>query len=524
VRIQNALSRSLRCLFLPSLLVVAAHATSAGAQESFVNWESPHVHPVDRTPDGTRLLVVNTPDARLEVFDVTGVAPLWILSIPVGLDPVSVRARSDSEAWVVNRVSDSVSVVDLAGGRVAATLRAADEPADVVFAGAPQRAFVTCGGASRVLVFDPADRAAAPVEVEVVGDQPRALAVSLDGSKVYAAVFESGNRSTVLGGGIAEPGDVAFPPNVVDDPGGPYGGQNPPPNSGSAFVPRMNPGNPAPPRVSLIVKQGRAGSLDGRQRRRLDRPRQRPGRPQVRPAGRLGPLRPRRGGDRRRDAVGVVRHRADEPLHGAGGEPRRRTARGGRHRRHERGALRAEPERESSCACSSRSSSRTGASEVLDLNPHLDYSVPSVPPALREQSLGDPRAIVWNAAGSRAYVAGMGSGNLVVLDASGARAGLAPTIGVGEGPTGIALDEARGRLTCSIASSRACRSSASSSEVELGRVSFHDATPLAIREGRPFLYSHPRELRARTRRLRVVPRRRPHGPAGVGPGRIRPAR
>ena len=34
-------------------------------------------------------------------------------AVPVGLDPVSVRARSNTEAWVVNHVSDSVSIVDL---------------------------------------------------------------------------------------------------------------------------------------------------------------------------------------------------------------------------------------------------------------------------------------------------------------------------------------------------------------------------------------------------------------------------
>src|SRR5438128_2737940 len=36
---------------------------------SFANWETGQVHPVDLTPDGTRLLVCNTADARLEVFD-----------------------------------------------------------------------------------------------------------------------------------------------------------------------------------------------------------------------------------------------------------------------------------------------------------------------------------------------------------------------------------------------------------------------------------------------------------------------
>jgi YVTN family beta-propeller protein len=97
----------------------------------FVNFESAHVHPIVLTPDNTKLLAVNTPDNRLVVFDLTGVAPVRTLQIPVGLEPVAVAARSDTEAWVVNHVSDDVSVVDLATGNVRATLRVGDEPYDV---------------------------------------------------------------------------------------------------------------------------------------------------------------------------------------------------------------------------------------------------------------------------------------------------------------------------------------------------------------------------------------------------------
>jgi DNA-binding beta-propeller fold protein YncE len=153
------------------------------------------------TPDGTRLLVCNTADARLEVFDVSNGTPVLMAEIPVGLDPISVRARTNTEAWVVNNISDGVSVVSLTSRNVVATLKTKDEPSDVVFAGAPQRAFVSCSQANTVLVFDPANLGAAPVEVPINGEDPRALAVSPDGQTVYAAVFNSGNASTVLGGG-----------------------------------------------------------------------------------------------------------------------------------------------------------------------------------------------------------------------------------------------------------------------------------------------------------------------------------
>ncbi|MEO1529039.1 MAG: beta-propeller fold lactonase family protein, partial [Planctomycetota bacterium] len=169
------------------------------AQDGFTNWESPHVHPLDLTPSEERLLAVNTPDARLEVFDVSTGTPVLIDSIPVGLDPVSVRARTDSEVWVVNHVSDSVSIVDLELGTVVHTLETEDEPADVVFA-ANGRAFVSCSQANSVLVFDAANRSLVDV-VPIAGEDPRALAVSPNGNVIYCAIFESGNASTLVRGG-----------------------------------------------------------------------------------------------------------------------------------------------------------------------------------------------------------------------------------------------------------------------------------------------------------------------------------
>ncbi len=97
---------------LPAFLVLSGLTLlviGTGNAESFVNWETPHVHPLDVTPNGQWLLAVNTPDNRLEVFDLQSATPVHVSSIPVGLDPVSVRARSNAEAWVVNHVSDSVS-------------------------------------------------------------------------------------------------------------------------------------------------------------------------------------------------------------------------------------------------------------------------------------------------------------------------------------------------------------------------------------------------------------------------------
>jgi hypothetical protein len=52
-------------------LAVLAAASPAAAQTSFITFESGQVRPLALLPDGSRLLAVNTPDNRLEIFDVS---------------------------------------------------------------------------------------------------------------------------------------------------------------------------------------------------------------------------------------------------------------------------------------------------------------------------------------------------------------------------------------------------------------------------------------------------------------------
>ncbi|MCH7703864.1 MAG: hypothetical protein IIB61_02030 [Planctomycetes bacterium] len=172
-----------RLRLIGMLMIFLLVAPTGWALDTLINWETPHVHPLELTPSGSLLLAVNTPDARLEVFDVTTGMPVHVGAIPVGLDPVAVRARTNSEVWVVNHISDTVSIVDLTTMNVVATLHTADEPADVVFAGSGGRAFVSCSQANRVQVFDPADLSAPPIELPIAGEDPRARAVSPDGSE-----------------------------------------------------------------------------------------------------------------------------------------------------------------------------------------------------------------------------------------------------------------------------------------------------------------------------------------------------
>src|ERR1043166_6943479 len=127
------------------LLLVAASPAGGG---SFVNFESGHVRPLALAPGGDQLFAVNTPDNRLEIYTIGAGGLSLAAEVPVGLEPVAVAARTNlagrTEAWVVNHLSDSVSVV---GGdppaatrpRVVRTLLVGDEPRDIVFAGTGHR-------------------------------------------------------------------------------------------------------------------------------------------------------------------------------------------------------------------------------------------------------------------------------------------------------------------------------------------------------------------------------------------------
>src|SRR5207302_5773803 len=93
------------------LLLTACLSTPAAA--SFTTFESGQVRPLALSPDGSRLFAVNTPDDRLEIFAVGSGSLTHLDSVPVGLEPVAVAARTDTEVWVVNHLSDSISIVDV---------------------------------------------------------------------------------------------------------------------------------------------------------------------------------------------------------------------------------------------------------------------------------------------------------------------------------------------------------------------------------------------------------------------------
>ncbi len=278
-----------RSLFtLTSLLLVcfalARHkpASASSTGPSFIEFESGQVRPLALSTDRQTLFAVNTPNGTLEVFDLSSGMPVFQYRVPVGLEPVAVAARSASEVWVVNHISDSVSIVSLAGTpHVVRTLLVGDEPRDIVFAGNPLRAFITTAhrGQQRsdpslagvpgagdpqfttasvpradVWVFDPAnlDTTIGGTPLRIISlfvDTPRGMAVSPDGNVVYVAGFKTGNQTTAVIQPRVCTGFQPYTPCKLDDgtmsPGG-----NPGPATDSSPEPA--------PEVALIVKYNNA--------------------------------------------------------------------------------------------------------------------------------------------------------------------------------------------------------------------------------------------------------------------------
>ena len=480
---------NVRATIVSLLLALAAMASGHAAETAdpaFINFETAPVHPIALSPDRSTLAVCNLADGKLELLDVTGEAPRSLGFVPVGIDPATVRFRNATEAWVVNHISDSISIVDVPHQRVIATLDTLDTPGDVVFAGTPARAFVSCALTNIIQVFDPATRQLV-TNLTIHAERPKALSVSPDGQRVYAAIFESGNATTVIG---AKMRNLLFIDNVVSRTNGPYGGLNPPPNDGLTFRPPINPNLPTnlpPPNTSLIVRRDANGRwLDDNQRDWTEFV-----------SGTNASLTQRVIGWDLPDrdlaeidtatfgityATGLMNIcMAAEPNPVSG-----QIAVVGTDARNE---VRFEPNLNGAFAQVKLAmvDPFNFTKTISDLNPHLDYSTPTVPQTERDKSIGDPRAIAWSADGTRGYVAGMGSRNIVAIGADGLRLSL-PPIEIGEGPCGLALDDSRGRLYVYH------RFSSSLSVVDTARHTVKsitrlvDPTPIHVSAGRRHLY------------------------------------
>lgn len=498
---------------------------SARTAVGFVTFESGQVRPLALTPDRRSLLAVNTPDGRLEVFRLDGADISRVGSVPVGLEPVAVAARTNEEVWVVNHLSDSISVVNIGATppRVVRTLLVGDEPRDIVFAGATDgagfftRAFITTArlgqnlpasvplalttpGTPRALVFvfnalDLGESAGGSPEtvLELFGDTPRALAASPDGRTVYAAVFQSGNQTTAVTEGAVCDGGASGGECAVDGvqvPGGLSAARVP----GGVPAPNANvEGTPAP-EVGLIVKRNRATGVweDELGRNWTNAVRfDLPDRDVFRIDAVANP--PRETGAFAHVGTvlfNMVVHPSNGTLYVSNTEARNE--------------VRFEGARQ--VGSSLRGDLHETQITVIDganvlprhLNKHIralpqGYRTAPMPPGVNEASLATPLDMAL-AADGRLYVAAFGSSAIGVFDTVELEAdsfvpSAAARIEVsGGGPSGLALDESNQRLYALTRFDNAIKVIDTAAGREIAQHRLYNPEPARVVGGRPFLY------------------------------------
>jgi len=421
--------------------LLAGLSLSPAQQAPYVHYEARHTHPVGLSPDGTRLFALNSPDARLSVFDVSDAAnaqPVLIAEIPVGLEPVSLRARTNDEVWVVNELSDSISVVSVSGRKVLATLRAGDEPADVVFA--QGKAFVSCARSNSVRVYDTASRAEL-VSLDVFGLYPRALAVNAAGTRVYAACLLSGNRTTILPHARAPLPPPPENPHLPDAP------------RTALIVPASD------PRIDYTVLDHDVVEIHAETLEVL---------------GHYG---------------GAGTNLFDLALHPVTGDLWVANTEA-------LNLIRFEPALRGHFVDNrlTKIALPSGTPEVFDLNAGLDYqTLPNA--AALETALAQPTALVFAPDGSHAWVAAFGSDRVarVLTDGSvTARVDVRPAGGSGamRGPRGLALHAGQQRLYVlnKLANTVTVIDTATAAVLSEVPAGSHDPMPLAVKHGRGFLF------------------------------------
>ena len=461
---------------IPATIALTALALGLGAvprnlvsrvsdTANFAHFESAHVHPLAMTPDGSRLLVVNTPDNRLSVFDLTGAAPVRIAEIPVGMEPVSVAALDSQTAWVVNHLSDDVSIVDLGTLHVRSTLRVGDEPSDVVFAGTASpgpgpNAYVSVSQEDVINVYNPGTLAlVAPIAI--AGRMPRALARDQNGTRVYVAVFHAGNRTSVLSAQ-----EVTIPTPQPHSAA-------PPPN------PPLRQGLPPPPITGLIVQQQGAQWVDeGNQVWNST----------ANPTGQQKIFYTSFDTDVARiptagnavdatfgdigtanfglavNAAGDVAVTATEARNLKRFEPNLRG-----HLVDTRAAV----------------ITAAGAVSTIGLNPTIDYAVSPGPASDRDVAIGIPTGVAWEN-NTTMLVTALANDRIARIGSSGMILARAPTVA---GPTGVVADGARGRIYVVGRFHNQIQTLDQASLAPLATASIGmDPTPDAIVNGRKFFY------------------------------------
>jgi YVTN family beta-propeller protein len=503
-------------------LLLAALLLATPAAASFVTFETGQVRPLALSLEApptppAHLYAVNTPDGRLEIFDIDSSGSLTRTgSVPVGMEPSAVAVAPTGAVWVVNHLSDSVSIVDVSTSppRVTATLLVGDEPRDIVFASG--RAFITTAhrgqnsgvplsdlttpgiGRADVWVFDSSGNQL--TVITLFGDTPRALAVSPDGSTVYAAVFDSGNQTTTLSEGVvcndtSSANNVVAPSCTVSEPAGntvyPGGLPNPDTN--------LPTGGTKGPETGLVVKfdgahwsdtlgrnwdNGVRFSLPDDDVFRIDAtanpvPVPKPSVPIAgQPFAHVGTVLFNMAVNPVSGKVYVTNGDANNLTRfegpGGGGS----TVRG---HLHEARVTILDP--------------AGGTVTPRRLNPHIDYSVVPSPPGTSAKSLATPLGMAVSGKGATLYVAAFGSSKVGVLDVAQLETNpsympdTAQYITVsGGGPSGLALDEVHGRLYVLTRFDNAVSAIDVATHTEAAHLPLHNPEPDIVKNGRSVLY------------------------------------
>ena len=492
-------------------LVAAGWVGCAPARAAFTTFETGEVRPLAMAPDGSTLFAANTPDGRLEIFTVDAGGLTHRASVPVGLEPCAVAARTNSEVWVVNHLSDSVSIVDVGATppRVVRTLLVGDEPRDIVFAGSNgERAFITTAhrgqnnpndpqlttagvGRADVWVFDAANLGTAlggtPLSiVTLFGDTPRALAVTPDGSTVYAAVFHSGNRTTTVSeGAVCDTDSTHLNNNTVQGACTIQGVAMP----GGLPLPHRNGAGDTRPEVGLVVRYDGTHWVDTLGRTwdaavKFSLPDEdvfaidANATPPAQTAFYSG--------------VGTILfNMAVNPVSGkvyvSNGEARnevRFEGPGNFGGSTVQGHL-----------AEYRITVLDGSSVLpRHLNKHINYSIRPAPPGTKDNSLATPLDMAVSSDGQTLYVAAFGSSKIGIFDTSQLEADTftpssADHISVsGGGPSGLILDEARARLYVLTRFDNAVSIIDTGTRAELAHLPLYNPEPPSVVNGRPFLY------------------------------------
>ncbi|WP_398577233.1 hypothetical protein [Stigmatella hybrida] len=495
--------RDVSCIaFVMCLLVsLAGEAARRADAAPFTLFESGQVRPLALSPSGTYLFAVNTPDNRLEVFKMANAGLIHVSSIPVGLEPVAVAARSDTEVWVVNHLSDSVSVVEVAsgglGGAVVRTLLVGDEPRDIVFAGPGKgRAFITTAHRGQNVPFDPqfttpgigradvwvfnanalgTSLGATPLSIiTLFSDTPRALAVTPDGSRVYAAAFHSGNRTTII--------HETLVPNGGEAAGGVPG-------------PNVNFQGIAAPETGILVKFNGLDWLDSLGRSwtndvKFSLPDKdvfvidATANPPAQLAGTAGFY----------SGVGTILfNMAVNPVNGkvyvSNTEARNDL-------RFEGPGTLAGTSLRGHLHESRISVLGTSGVAPRHLNKHIHYGAccAALPNAENDKSLAQPLGMAVTSDGATLYVAAFGSSKIGVYSTAALEAdtfvpSTANQIPVsGGGPTGLVLDEARGRMYVLTRFDNAISVINTATQQEISHLPMYNPEPPSVVAGRPYLY------------------------------------